>query len=913
MKRFCYLAFLIKLTALLHPALSQTIILSEDFNRNWSTVNPPPGWEILFTGDTSTNDWHRAPDLGFNPWPDNTTPYAAIGPGEADIDMLISPVLDLRGCSNIVLRCSLGIIPGSGYAEPKILASTDSGRTFPIEIASLVGQTLEPQLLTYELTWAENQSNVRIAFSLPTDETGITHWMVDNVTITARRQATDVGIRRILAPADTVDSATVLTPRCIVFNPSAGTGSFWTRLTIGTYQESVFVNNLAPQDSAVLTFPDWRADTAGIVTARFQTLLAGDLNPENDTISRLVFVKPPFYNDCAALAILAPPEVVVETTMVIPRGVIANNTSRSVQLKAFFEINILGSPVYSDSLTHNLTPNQIDTISFSSWIATPPGAYTTILRVLAPRDLNPENDIVTGRTVVRSAIHDVGVHSIPVPADTAPPGNIIPEAAIVNYGTFTESGFKTYFAAYRGTTRAYYDSATVPAIAAGETINLSFRPWNAEKGTYTVRCSTALPADAEPGNDYYEKTVAVRRPIVVGWQEMTPLPTGAKSVKNGGALARIGNTIYALRGNKSDEFLAYDIETDSWRTLTPLPPGSNGKPVYKGAALTADGNSYIYAVKGNSSTTFLRYNTLTDSWETLTDVPLGPTRKALKGGASMAYVIQNNTGYVYLLKGYKNEFWRYNTTTSNWESLPPAPLGPSGKDAYKDGSFIVFNGTNTIYAVKAKYGEVFGFDVITGNWLTTQFQRFPLAGRSGRQKKVKDGAGGAWWNNAMYCLKGGNTGEFWRFFPAENRWEELDTIPSYGSTMRKKRVKAGGAIVSLNNGIFFILKGNKTNEFWCYKSPESGPGVNEPPPLPPVFLSLRVYPNPTGGILFGEFNLPDNTPVTLKIYDRTGRTVFSRVVAQRNWTINCGFLPPGVYFLNAATAHAAKTVKIVRQ
>ncbi len=909
MKKSGYSVFLITLALIVHPAPSQTVVLNENFNGNWSTVNPPRGWEILFTGDTSSNDWHRAPDLGFNPWSDNTTPYAAIGAGEADIDM----ILDLRGCSAIVLRCSLAIVPGSGYAEPKIIASLDSGRTFPIEIASLVGQTLDPQLLTYDLTWAEDQPNVRIAFSLPTEETGITHWVIDNFSITAQRRATDAGITRILAPGDTVDSAAVITPRCVVFNPSSGTGSFWTRLMIGTDQESVYVNNLAPGESATITFPDWRADTAGIITALFQTLLPGDLNPENDTASRRVFVKPPFYNDCAALAILAPGEVVVETTMVIPRGCIANYAPHQVQLKVFFDINILGSPAYSDSITHILAPYQVDTVSFSSWIATHPGTYTKTLRVLAPRDLNPENDLVSGRVTVRSAVHDVGVFSILTPADTVPPGAINPEVRILNYGTFTESGFKTYFAAYRSTTREYYDSITTTRLAPGETLNIIFRPWNATKGTYTVRCSTALPDDAEPGNDSEEKIVAVRRPLVVGWQEMTPLPTGTKAVKNGGALTRTGNTIYALRGNKSDEFLAYDVDTDSWYMRASLPPGSNGKPVYNGSALTSDNNSYIYALKGNSSTTFIRYNTVTDTWETLTDVPLGPTRKPVKAGASMVYLVQNNTGYVYLLKGSKNEFWRYNTTSQQWESLPSAPLGPSGKESYKGGSFIVFDGNRTIYAVKAKYGEVFGFDITTGAWLTTRFQDFPAVGHSGRQKKVKDGAGGAWWNQAMYCLKGGNTNEFWRFFPAGNRWEELDTIPALGSTMKKKRIKAGGAIVSLGNGIFFALKGNKTNEFWCYKSPESGPGVNEPGSVPANPFTLRIYPNPTSGIIHGEISSPRHLTSTIRLYDHSGRVIFSTFTPERNFTINCQSLPPGVYFLSVENPCYSKTAKVIRR
>lgn len=896
----CALLTLSLLSVTVSAVQGQTLF-SENFDSPWNTLNPPAGWSILFAGDTSTNDWHRAPDLGFHPWTDNSTPYAAMGPGETDIDMLITPVLDFTGCENVVLRCSLGFVPGTGYHETRILASTDSGVNYNIEIANLTGQTVEPGLQTYDLSWARNQRTVRIAFSIVAEDTGLTYFVVDDVSITGTRRATDVGILRILAPTDTVDSGAMVTPRCQVINPSNGTGSFWTRLTIGNYQDSVWTQDLAPGESATLTFRSYPADTAGIVYARFQTLLPGDLNPENDTAIRRVFVKPSFFNDVAALSILAPAGAVIETTNVIPRGVIKNNTANPVTVKAYFDILFFGSPVYSDSLTAPLNANQTDTVSFSSWVATPPGTYNTILRVWAERDLNPENDLISSSFTVRSPIHDVGVEQIVSPSDTVPPGSITPAAKIVNYGTFPETNFKIFFSAFRGNTRAYYDSAICPALEPAETALVSFPVWQAGRGTYLVRCSTALIGDLESSNDWQEKTVIVRTPILVGWQEMASLPTSAKAVKNGGALTLLGNTVYALRGNKTDEFLAYNIETDSWRTLPSLPVGSNGKPVYKGGALTNDHNRYIYALKGNSQPDFLRYDVFSDSWHALKPVPPGPSRKAIKGGSYLAYAVHRNNGYIYLLKGYRNEFYRYDIAADSWQELPSAPLGPSGKNSYKDGSFIVYDGSHTIYAVKAKYNEVFGFDTDSLRWLTTTFQRFPLAGRSGRQKKVKDGAGGAWWNNAMYCLKGGNTCEFWRFFPQENRWEELDTIPSYGSTERKKRVKAGGAITGMGNGIFFALKGNKTNEFWCYMSPEAGPGVAEPVVTRPVSqrLTLNLYPNPATNLTTLELNKPLNEKTHIAIYDRTGRLCQEFTTTSNRLTLNCQNLPSGIYLIRA--------------
>ncbi len=920
MKRLCPgLIFILSIGFLLAPVKTngQAVILSENFNGTWSTANPPAGWEIIFTDDTSTNDWHRAPDLGFNPWSENPTPYAVVGPGEEGEDWLITPYLNLIGCDSVVLRCSLGFTPGTGYAEAKILAAVDSG-PFTIEIANFSGQTIAPGLITYHLPWATNQRGVRFAFSLLTQADGIAHWVIDNFSITAKRRATDVGLLQLVAPRDTVDSNAQITPSCRVTNLSRiGIAEFWTVLTIADYQDSVWTANLAPGETTTINFRTWIADTAGIVSAFCATQLPGDLNPENDTVSRRVFVKPPLYHDVAAREILAPRGEVIENSLVIPRGVIANYGNQPATLKAYLEITILGSPIYSDSITHHLLVNQTDTVSFTSWIATPPGTYTVFLRVNIAGDLNPENNSVSITCLVRSPVHDIGAGQFLSPLDTTPPGPIIPQVTIVNYGTFAEANFKTYFTAYRAGVPQFSDSVTVTAISPGETIALSFRAWNAAKGTYLVSCSTALAEDNDPTNDRAQKTVLIRRPLQPGWQEMTSLPVGAEEVKAGGALAHLGNHIYALRGNKTSDFLRYDIDQDSWAVLDPVPPGEKGKPVYKGGALTSDRYRYIYATVGNSQASWYRFDAALDTWQALEPVPPGPTNKPIKGGTRMVYIVHNDTGYVYLLKGYKDEFWRYNTVANRWDSLPSAPAGPSGKNKYGEGSFIVFDGNQTIYAVKAKYNEVFAYDVNLNQWLNITFQKFPLAGRSGKQKKVKDGAGGDWWHRAMYCLKGGNTCEFWRFFPAENRWEELDTIPAYGSTEKKKRIKAGGAIVSLGNGIFFALKGNKTNEFWCYKSPESGPGVTEPShPLAPVRpMSLHLYPNPARNRVLLEISAPRREKTILNIYDRSGRLCQSFITDAYRLSLNLQKLRRGVYLITAKTqsGFARATAKLIIQ
>ncbi|MEO0073997.1 MAG: hypothetical protein ABIK43_04995 [candidate division WOR-3 bacterium] len=72
LKRFVFVTMALTLAT----ALGQNVLLHENFDGEWSTLNPPPGWRIYFDveGDTSFNDWHRAPGpSGRDRWPDKPT------------------------------------------------------------------------------------------------------------------------------------------------------------------------------------------------------------------------------------------------------------------------------------------------------------------------------------------------------------------------------------------------------------------------------------------------------------------------------------------------------------------------------------------------------------------------------------------------------------------------------------------------------------------------------------------------------------------------------------------------------------------------------------------------------------------------------------------------------------------------
>ena len=107
-----------------------------------------------------------------------------------------------------------------------------------------------------------------------------------------RRPRRDVGVAAILAPADTVDSGAVITPRAVITNFGGGRDSFRIRFTIGSFfrKETVMVLPIGSTDTA--QFAQWTANQVGTHTVRCSTMLAGDSGPANDFAQRQVVVRP---------------------------------------------------------------------------------------------------------------------------------------------------------------------------------------------------------------------------------------------------------------------------------------------------------------------------------------------------------------------------------------------------------------------------------------------------------------------------------------------------------------------------------------------------------------------------------------------------------------------------------------------
>ncbi|MBM3315914.1 hypothetical protein FJY71_08805 [candidate division WOR-3 bacterium] len=406
-------------------------------------------------------------------------------------------------------------------------------------------------------------------------------------------------------------------------------------------------------------------------------------------------------------------------------------------------------------------------------------------------------------------------------------------------------------------------------------------------GVWGAAAEVAAAGDRHPENDSARGSFRVYPPGLVwprGWVEVEPIPLtpSSKAVKDGGWLAidPAQDVIYCGKGYKTPDFYSRPVLGTVWTQLTSIPLGLEAKPPYKGAQGICDGEGSVYATKGNGTVGFWRYDIGAQTWTQLPNVPLGPSGKKVKGGTDMAYVVENDTGYVYLLKGYKQDFFRFNTVSGVWDTnLSLAPAGARAK--YDKGSFLVHDEAGKLYAHKAKYHELWAFDIVTHTWASTALPGMPLVGMMGKSKKSKDGGAGAWFDGSVYALKGGNTQEFWQFRVDSAAWRELDTMPAYGSTGKKKRVKAGGDIV-YSSLAFWALKGNKTLEFWRYglsldvegtARPERS-GIAAGPRGMPARFGYALRPSPVAGRDCAlEYSVPQPTAVRCRLFDASGRLV----------------------------------------
>ncbi len=728
------------------------------------------------------------------------------------------------------------------------------------------------------------------------------------VTYTPPPPPPDIGVTGIVAPTGTVDTGAMVYPQATWHNyHSAAYGfSAWFILTNPSgqrvYSEVRNISSLRAGGDTTISFTGFNVGTAsGTWFAKCSTFAGGDTNWRNDTIQRS-FTVFPRHVDVGVASIVRPAGVIDTGMTVVPRAIWHNyHPLHPANFEAWFILlDPTGERRYSHSIAVTGLAAGADTVlNFPSYyFGQGIGQWTARCSTYCAIDTMPANDVRQGVfTVTPWTVHsDIGVVEITAPRgvfDTAAP--VQPAATWKNYLT-EATGFEAYLRVFNPRSELVYNASTVvSSLAAGAETTLVFPLFyvDTSQGHWTVRCSTYLTFDVDYSNDTLSSTFLVyvggQAPPQPGWAEMEPMPVepSGKAVKHGGWLTWSSGDgrLYIGKGNKTGDFYSYNPRTNYWERRAAIPGGLTGKLPAKGADGCADGERWVYFVKGNNTAEFWRYDVLADTWSALADVPLGPSNKRIKGGNDMVFVPgAGDTGYIYLLKGQKADFMRFNTVSGIWEMLSSAPINPKPK--WDRGSWLVYDGSNTIYAHKAKFHELWTYDIPHDSWMVQRTGMPFLRTSPGKSKKSKDGGSAAYFDGRIYALKGGNTTEFWRYHVDGDSWVGMDSMPAFGSTAKKRRVKDGGCMVAVGNGQFFALKGANTRELWRYQEADelalAGSGCTAARPKSGVAggraggivgpLAMTITPNPSP---VRSLRLSCTTPfagsASLLVFDVAGR------------------------------------------
>jgi TolB protein len=354
----------------------------------------------------------------------------------------------------------------------------------------------------------------------------------------------------------------------------------------------------------------------------------------------------------------------------------------------------------------------------------------------------------------------------------------------------------------------------------------------------------------------YHASIPVAEP---GWAEVESMPRllSGRAVKDGGWLTFCAGNglVYAAKGNSTVDFGSYNPSTNAW-SLEPadVPLGLENKRPKAGCQGVCDGSTFVYMTKGNNTRSFWRYDVEGNVWEALAPLDLGRANRGLKNGTCITYVVQGDSGFVYLAKGYTREFYRYSVLENVWQALPDVPT----QGNVKSGAWLVWDGDSSLYYHTGKYREFRRFNVTSRQWSDDQLNPMPLDNGSGRQKKTGAGGCACWHQGRIVALKGGNTVEAWEYCPVQGTWRALDTVPLVSSAGRLRRVNGGGSMAVVPGLGLLALKGNKTVELWRYNPAAESLDRMTPPPAQAAEVAAVPRKSASGGGgLDGENPLAD--------------------------------------------------------
>lgn len=341
---------------------------------------------------------------------------------------------------------------------------------------------------------------------------------------------------------------------------------------------------------------------------------------------------------------------------------------------------------------------------------------------------------------------------------------------------------------------------------------------------------------------------------------------------------------YAATGTNTDfqptsDFFRYDPVADQWDRLPDFP----GEPRSFAIGVAYKGKGYLGF--GASAFNYLgdiwTYDPETGAWEQLTVCPCEPRRHP-------SFVIINDRLFVGLgdgPSGNLNDWWEYDLNKDEWTQHPNLP----GLPRHHPFQFVA--GEQVYAGMGHGRGEIYKdwyrFDIDNNAWVT--MKDFPGEARVAGTQFDHKGFG--------YVLSGDGddhdfmaTGEFWKYDPDTDSWEELPPHPGVS------RWAPGSFVVE--DRLFFLggqnrVDGEIKSDVWSFPLEDITNGLNDRI----LETGKLLYPNPAGDFIQWQ---NDAAIATLEIFDMEGRLL--RRWEQPGDQIWIGDLSPGMYAVILSTS-----------
>ncbi|MBN2465440.1 hypothetical protein JXD38_07430 [candidate division WOR-3 bacterium] len=256
--------------------------------------------------------------------------------------------------------------------------------------------------------WGLYQQNGYVPLNYVIDTAGIVRYVAEGWNENAVRQVIeqylpdpiqhDVGVTRLIAPTGSVDSGTVVTPACSLYNYRSNVETYPVRMRIGAdYDTTVTVTGHQPGTAVCVQFPQWTALERGSIAVACSTELATDDIASNDVATTVLTVN---VDDIAVTAILVPLDTVELGRGYAPAVEVRNLGTVADMARVRFYI----SDFYFDTVRVALQPGKTDTTVLATWIPGELGSFPVRCSVATLKtDLVTDNNELTKSVYVGPA------------------------------------------------------------------------------------------------------------------------------------------------------------------------------------------------------------------------------------------------------------------------------------------------------------------------------------------------------------------------------------------------------------------------------------------------------------------------------------------------------------------------------